>query len=212
MLIYQYSAVRQRLEAVAVKLLCEKSLAGAEGVGGIHYDKVIFTALSADVFKTVLKKQVYSRVIELAGCLWEILLADFHHLFIYLHHIDICNGFIAGQLADSTAVTRTDDQYILDIGIYSHRHGCYHLMVDIFVLFSQHDEAVKHQHPPEFVGIEYIDLLIIALTRVELLLYLYSKINIVRMLFSKPKIHGVPSLLFNFSTVIHYKVQYNILA
>ena len=32
---------------------------------------------------------VMHRIIELAGCLWEILLADFHHLFIYLHHIDI---------------------------------------------------------------------------------------------------------------------------
>ena len=70
---------------------------------------------------------------------------------------------VAGKLSYRAAVTRTDNENFLYIGINSHRHSRYHFVVYILVLFGKHYKPVKHQHSAKFICVKNINILIIAL-------------------------------------------------
>ena len=66
-------------------------------------------------------------------------------------------------------------------------------MVNVLILFRQHNVPVQHQHPAEFVGIKHFNLLVIAFAGVQLLLDMNGKPHIIRVLLCKPKCHSHPS-------------------
>ena len=88
----------------------KEALAGAEGVGGIDDDEVVFVLPGADEAQPVLKVDVQPRVVQPAGGLRQVLFAHVHHQRVDLHHVDVFDGVIAGQLPDHAAVARADDQ------------------------------------------------------------------------------------------------------
>ena len=57
----------QGVEAAAVELTGEQALAGAEGIGGVHDDEVVFLLALADELEGVLKIDVHPAVIHPAG-------------------------------------------------------------------------------------------------------------------------------------------------
>ena len=186
MLVHKYAVLIERLVAVAVEFLCKQPLAGSERVGGIHDYQVVFVIFTADVFQTVLVEDMHAGIVKPARGLWEILLADLNDALIYLHHVDVLDVFEAGQLADSSAVARAYYKNAFYIGIRRHRNVGYHLVIDVLVLFRQHDESVKHQYPAKLVAVENIYLLIAALLAVDVLFYLYGEPYVVRMVLCKP--------------------------
>mgnify|MGYP007016955358 CR=1 FL=1 len=98
MLIDKYSVIFKSLETVAVKFLCEQSLAHAERIGWINNNKVIFIFLVAYKSQSVLIKNVYSWICKTAGGLRQILTTNFlqpfhqfqpyQYFFIWLYRVN----------------------------------------------------------------------------------------------------------------------------
>ena len=57
----------QGVEAAAVELAGEQTLRGAEGVGGVHNDKVVLLLAAADILQGILKIDMHPTVIHTAG-------------------------------------------------------------------------------------------------------------------------------------------------
>ncbi|MPN29987.1 hypothetical protein SDC9_177444 [bioreactor metagenome] len=93
---------------------------------------------------------------------------------------------IARQLADGAPVACADDENVSDAGIDRHRHMSDHIMVNKFVLLGHHQKAVEYQNTAEFVGIEYVDALELALTACKLFIDFDGKPDIVGMLLRVP--------------------------
>ena len=78
----------QGVEAAAVELPGEQALGGAEGVGGIHDDQVVFLLAPADELEGVLKVDVDPAVVHAAGVAGQVGAAGLHHLGVHLHQVD----------------------------------------------------------------------------------------------------------------------------
>ena len=138
MLVDEYAVVAERLEAVAVELLCEKSFAGAEWVCRVDDYEVVLLFDCADEFEAVLEMQRDARVVELAGGEGQQLHAGLDDELVYIYHVDFFNRLVARKLAHRAAVAAADYEDALDLRVRRHRDVDYHVVVDEFVLLGQH--------------------------------------------------------------------------
>ena len=128
-------------------------------------------------------------IVQPAGGLGQILLAHLHHQRVDLHHVDVLNLRVAGQLADHAAVARTDDQHVPHFRMHRHGHMGDHLVVDELILFGEHHITVQRQKAAELRRFKHIDALELALAAEQLLVHLDGQLHVRGLRFGKPKIH-----------------------
>ena len=172
MLVYHDAVLMQRLIAVAVKFLGKESLAGSEGVCGIHDDEVIVVLLAADKFQAVLIMDVNPLILQLTGDPGKKALTYLNDLFVDLHKVNMLNLRVFHKLPDRAAVSGADDEHAFHVRMNRHRHMNNHLMVDELVLLGQHHIAVQHKESAELRRFKNINSLKFALSAVKLLIYL----------------------------------------
>ena len=130
---------------------------------------------------------MHTRVVQPGACgLGQVSAADLDNVRVDLDHVDVLNVFVAGQLADDTAVTGTDDQHFFDVRMHGHGHMHDHFVIDEFVLFGQHHIAVQRQETAEFGRLKDINALKLALTGVELAVNADGQLDIGCVMFGKP--------------------------
>ncbi len=186
----------QRLVAAAIELLGEKSLAGAEGVGGVDDDEVVGVLGMAHEFQPVLVVDGDARVAEAARRLRQVFAADLDDELVDLDEVDMADAGIAHELAHGTAVAATDDEYVAYVRVDAERHVGDHLVVDELVFFREHHVAVEREEAAEFLGVEDIDALEFTAARVELTVDLDGEFDVRRVELAEPEFHGIPPSLW----------------
>ena len=171
-LIYKYPVLGQRLIAVAVKFLCEQTLARAERVGAVDDYQVVFVLDPAHEFQPVLIENVNARVVQLTSRLRQVFPTKLDYAAVYLHHVDMLNTVKSGQLAYRSAVPRAYHQNLFNVGIGRHRDVGNHLVIYVLVLFGEHEIAVQNKYPAKLNAVEDIYFLKLALLAYKVLLYL----------------------------------------
>ena len=191
-LVDQHAVLPQRLVAVAVELHREQALARAEGVGRVDDDEVVFVLDAADVLEAVLIQDVHARVVQRAGDRGQVFAADRDHALVDLDQIDVLDAGIAAQLAHAAAVAPADDEHLFH-PVAQHGEGDvhHHLMVDEFIALGQHHIAVERQEAAEFLALEHVDALEIALLGIQLAVDLNGQADGRRVHFGKCQSHGL---------------------
>ena len=194
-LLVDHDAVRaQGVEAAAVKFAGEQPLRRAERVGGIHDDKVVLILTLADEFQRIFVINMYAAVIHAAGVAGQVGAAGLDDLRVHLHKVNAFHAVIAGQLPHNAAVARTDDENILGVFVYRHRHVGDHLVVDELVALGQHDVAIQRQHAAKLRCFKNVDALIVALLGVKLAVDPDAVLDIGGVKLRKPHFHCKTSL------------------
>ncbi len=183
------AVLSQGVEAAAVELPGEQALGGAEGVGGVHDDEVIFLLAAADVFQSVLEVDVDPAVVHPAGVAGQIGAAGLHDLGVHLHEVDALDPVVAGQLPHHAAVACTDDEDVFCLLVDGHGDMDDHLVVDELVPLGEHHVAVQRQNPAKLRRLKNVDALIVALLGVELLVHPDAVLDVRGVKFRKPKLH-----------------------
>ena len=190
MLIDQHAVLVERLVAVAVELHREQALAGAERVGRVDDDEVVFVLDAADVLEAVLIQDMDARIVERARHAGQILLADRDDALVDLHEVDVLDVLVAAQLAHAAAVAAADDEHLFDFFAQNgERYVHHHLMVDELVALGQHHVAVERQKAAEFLAFKDVDALKVALFGMQLTVHLNLKSDRRRVHFGKSKLH-----------------------
>ncbi len=127
----------QGVEAAAVELAGEQALGGAEGVGGIHDDQVVFLLAAADELEGVLKVDVHPAVVHAAGVAGQVGAAGLTTWGSTPPGRCAPPGR-SGSAPAHAAVSGTDDQDILGLLVHGHGHMHDHLVVDELVALGQH--------------------------------------------------------------------------
>ena len=145
-------------------------------------------------FQRIFVINMYAAVIHAAGVAGQVGAAGLDDLRVHLHKVNAFHAVIAGQLPHNAAVARTDDENILGVFVYRHRHVGDHLVVDELVALGQHDVAVQRQHAAKLRCFKNVDALIVALLGVKLAVDPDAVLDIGGVKLRKPHFHCKTSL------------------
>ncbi len=99
------------------------------------------------------------------------------------------------QLSNGASVSAADDERAPNARMNEHRNVGDHLVVHPFITFADHHDAVVEQHPTEALGFDDVDLLEIALARVQRSPDLVTQAEMPPMKFFGPQLETVFGVL-----------------
>ena len=167
--------------------LLEEALGRALRVGGVGDDDIESVLVVIKELETIADVDFDLGVLVPSGHAGEVLLGETDDsLYIisqahtytfegktYLVNVaenSLLNTLVLDDLAEDTAVTATDDQYLLGVGVRHHGEMRDHLLVGELIPLSALDDVVQNQHNAMVRGLKDQHILILALLVVQDLL------------------------------------------
>ena len=106
------------------------------------------------------------------------------------------NGGVAAKLSHRTAVSCADNQDVSNAWIGCHWNVCNHFVIDIFILFGQHQQTIQCHNTSELDRFKNVNALKIALHTGKLAVNPKGKPDVVCMIFGIPDIHKQTPFFF----------------
>ena len=134
MLINHDAVLLERTEAIAIKLLGEKSGSMTERINRIADNQIIFIKLGAQKAQAVSIENSHAAVIKAAGIIREKVTADIDKSMVSLHHVNLLDFLVMRQLTRYAAVAAADNQHLAHMRMHGHRYMHDHLVINKLVL------------------------------------------------------------------------------
>ena len=87
----------------------------------------------------------------------------FYDLGVNFYNGDCFEIVMATEFSRSTAISSTNDEGVLWVGVKQCRNVCDHFVIDTFVAFGAHNLAIKNEHTAITIGVEDLDFLVFRL-------------------------------------------------
>ena len=188
-LIYHDSIIMKRFIAASVELFGKKARFMSQRFCRVIYYKIIHIITFAEVLKTVLIIDMYSVILKTYRIVGEILLADIHKHIVRLNNIYYLNLLIVSKLSGNTAVTATENENSLNLGMNGHRNMYDHLIISKLVLLGKDNVTVRSKELTKLRRIKNIYSLKFATAGKKLLADPDTDLNISGVHITEPIIH-----------------------
>lgn len=147
------------LEQLEVGLL-EEGLGGALGVGGVGDDDVELVLVVVEELEAVADVDLDVGVLVADAHAGQVLLAETDDGLVDVAEDGLLDAVVLDDLAEDTAVTATDDEDLLGVGVGHHAQVGNHLLVGELVALGALDDVVEDEDHAVVGGLEDEDILV----------------------------------------------------
>ena len=157
-------------EGVTQKLeigLLEKALGRALGVRGVGDDDVELVLLGLEELEAVADVGLDLGVLVADGHAGEVLLGQADDGLVDVAQNSLLNGLVLDDLTEHTAVTTTDDEHLLGVGVRVHGEVSDHLLVGKLVALGALDDIVEDENVAVVAALKDEDVLVLGLLVVQ---------------------------------------------
>lgn len=154
------------VEKLEVRLL-EEALSRAFGVGGVGDDDIESVLVVIEELEAIADVDGALGVGKTSGHAGEELLGDADDGLVNVAKDSLLNAVVLDDLAEDTAVTTTDNENLLGVGVGVHGKVCNHLLVGELVALGALDDVVEDEDGSVVGGLEDKNILVLALLVVQ---------------------------------------------
>lgn len=156
------SLAKGRLQQLEVRLL-EEGLGGALGVGAVSDDNIELVLAVLEELEAVTNVGVGVGVLEANGHAGQVLLGNTDNSFVDVAQSSLLDGSVLDDLTEDTAVTATNDEDLLGVGVGVHGEVGDHLLVGELIALGALDNVVQDENGTVVTALEDEDILVLGL-------------------------------------------------
>jgi len=157
-------------ESVTEKLkvgLLEKALGRALGVRGVGDDNIELVLLGLEELEAVADVGLDLGVLVADAHAREVLLGEADDGLVNVAQNGLLDGCVLDDFAQNTAITTTDDEHLLGVGVRVHGEVGDHLLVGELVALSALNDIVENENVAVVAALEDEDVLVLGLFVVQ---------------------------------------------
>lgn len=154
------------MEKLEVRLL-EEALGRALGIGRVGNDDVEAVLVVVEELEAIANVHLGLGVAETLGHVGQVLLGQADDSLVNVAENGLLNAIVLHNFAENTAVTATNDEDLLGVGVRVHGEMGNHLLVGELVALGALNDVVQNQDGAVVGRLEDEDILVLALLVVQ---------------------------------------------
>lgn len=160
------SLAKGRLQQLEVRLL-EEGLGGTLRVGAVSDDNIELVLAVLEELEAVTNVGVGVGVLEANGHAGQVLLGNTDDSLVDVAQSSLLDGSVLDDLTEDTAVTATNDEDLLGVGVGVHGKVGDHLLVGELIALGALDNVVQDENGTVVAALEDEDILVLGLLVVD---------------------------------------------
>lgn len=156
------SLAKGRIQQLKVRLL-EEALGGTLRVGAVSDDNIELVLAVLEELEAVTNVGVGVGVLETNGHTGKVLLGNTDDSLVDVTQGSLLDGGVLDNLTEDTAVTATNDEDLLGVGVGVHGEVGDHLLVRELIALSALDNVVQDKNSTVVAALEDEDILVLGL-------------------------------------------------